>query len=132
MMSTGIALVILGIPAACIGAVLPLMIRSLSEGGRPFGAGVGALLTWNTLGAVTGTLLTGFFLMPRFGLRNTFGILAMLLASMALVIALRKRWPAGISLASVSCFLALCLLAVSDVCRDSRPNLRSIHVRFDA
>ena len=115
VMSTGIALVILGIPAACIGAVLPLMIRSLSEGGRPFGAGVGALLTWNTLGAVTGTLLTGFFLMPRFGLRNTFGILAMLLASMALVIALRKRWPAGISLASVSCFLALCLLAVSDV-----------------
>ena len=66
LLSTGIAMVILGVPAACIGAVLPLMMRAAAAGGL-FGARVGVLLTWNTLGAVLGTLLTGFVLMPLCG-----------------------------------------------------------------
>ena len=64
LLSTGIAMVILGVPAACIGAVLPLMMRAMAAAGGPLGAQVGSLLTWNTLGAVAGTLVTGFGLMP--------------------------------------------------------------------
>ncbi|MEI9865794.1 MAG: hypothetical protein WDN00_14815 [Limisphaerales bacterium] len=67
LLTVGIALVILGIPAALIGAVLPLMIRMVSVGGAALGVRVGALLTWNTIGAVFGTLLSGFVLMPFFG-----------------------------------------------------------------
>ncbi|MBI3848829.1 MAG: fused MFS/spermidine synthase [Verrucomicrobia bacterium] len=96
LLTTGIALVILGVPAAGIGAVLPLMIRAVSAEGAPLGAKVGALLTWNTLGAVVGTLFTGFILMPQVGLRNAFAVLALVLGLVALIVALRRRWRAGI------------------------------------
>ena len=95
LLTSGIALVILGVPAACIGAVLPLMIRAVSHEGARLGARVGWLLTWNTLGAVAGTLTTGFFLMPAVGLRNAFGVLATLLAVVALFVAWRRSWRAG-------------------------------------
>ena len=105
LLTTGMALVILGFPAACIGAVLPLMIRTVSAGGAPLGAKVGSLLTWNTLGAVAGTLVTGFVLMPHAGLRNTFAILAMGPAAAALVVAWRRGWSAGLILAAGACVL---------------------------
>ncbi|MEI7534661.1 MAG: fused MFS/spermidine synthase [Verrucomicrobiae bacterium] len=114
LLSTGIALVILGIPAASIGAVLPLMMRAVGAKSGSFGARVGALLTWNTLGAVAGTLVTGFGLMPFLGLRNAFGVLALGLALMALVIAQRQRWWLGLGIALSSCGLAASLLTTSN------------------
>ena len=114
LLSTGISLVILGIPAACIGAVLPLMMRAVSAADAPLGARVGVLLTWNTLGAVAGTLITGFGLMPWLGLRDAFGALALVLGLVALMIALRRRWRIGVVVTAVVCGFALGLLAVSD------------------
>ncbi len=112
--STGIALVILGVPAALIGAVLPLMIRTVAATGDALGARVGALLTWNTLGAVAGTLVTGFGLMPFLGLRNAFGVLALGLALLALAVACRQRWWAGLGLTLAGAGFAVSLLATSD------------------
>ncbi len=109
LLTVGIALVILGIPAALIGAVLPLMMRAVSVAGVPLGARVGALLTWNTLGAVAGTLITGFVLMPFCGLRNAFGVLALALALVALILALRRGWPVGIAGTTGICVLTVCL-----------------------
>ena len=63
-------------PLVSAGAVLPLWIRDLPQSGPNLGRGVGRLLTWNTLGAVAGTLVTGFVLMPRLGLRGAFLMLA--------------------------------------------------------
>ncbi|HXU78742.1 MAG TPA: fused MFS/spermidine synthase, partial [Methylomirabilota bacterium] len=79
VMAAGFSLVILGLPAALIGAVLPLGIRLVSQRGNDLGNQVGRLLTWNTLGAVAGVLLTGFVLMPQAGLRNAFNLLALAL-----------------------------------------------------
>ncbi len=104
-----ISLVVLGVPAACIGAVLPLMIRAESTEGGLLGAKVGALLTWNTLGAVTGTLLTGFVLMPVLGIRNAFGILALALGLVSLTIALRSRRHVGAATATLACAFTNCL-----------------------
>jgi len=95
LLTTGIALVVLGLPAACIGAVLPLMIRTVAGGESHLGTRVGALLTANTLGAVGGTLVAGFVLMPLVGLRNAFGVLALVLALAALLFARRCGWRAG-------------------------------------
>ena len=106
LLTVGIALVVLGLPAAWIGAVLPLMIRTVSREGSAFGARVGALLTWNTLGAVVGTLITGFILMPAIGLRNAFAALALVLAAVAAVVALRRVWLTG--LAGAICVCLLC------------------------
>ena len=87
LLNTGMALVVLGLPAAMIGAVLPLWIR---EGGRDaasLGGHVGRLLTWNTLGAVAGSLLAGFVLMPALGLRGSFGVMVLVLSGVAALVA---------------------------------------------
>jgi spermidine synthase len=109
LLTVGIALVILGLPAAWIGAVLPLIIRAISHEDTPLGAKVGTLLTWNTLGAVMGTLITGFVLMPLVGLRNAFGVLALVLALVALIIAVRRGWFTGVAGAMGVCLLIVCL-----------------------
>ena len=114
LLSAAIALVIFGLPAACIGAVLPLMIRAISRAGAPLGLEVGALLTWNTLGAVVGTLLSGFVLMPGLGLRNAFGVLALTLALAAMVLAWRCRWRLGAGAAIGVILFALSLMLSGD------------------
>jgi predicted membrane-bound spermidine synthase len=109
LLAGGIAVVVLGFPAACIGAVLPLMMRAVSRSGAPLGTQVGALLTWNTLGAVLGTLGTGFVLMPWAGLRNAFGVLALALAMVALIAAWRSHWRGGMAGAVAAGALIGCL-----------------------
>src|SRR5437867_5876601 len=79
-LAVSIAMIVLGVPAALIGAVLPILIRGVSGPAARLGEQVGRLLTWNTLGAVGGVLLTGFVIMPSFGLRNAFLFLALGLA----------------------------------------------------
>ena len=87
-MTGGLAMLVLGIPASALGAVLPLWIRAVSEDGNLLGERVGRLLTWNTLGAVGGVLITGFVLMPGLGLRGSFATLALVLAGAAVLVAL--------------------------------------------
>jgi spermidine synthase len=87
----GFSMVILGLPAALIGAVLPLCIRLVSARGETLGDSIGRLLTWNTLGAVVGVLLTGFVLMPKAGLRNAFNLLALLLCVAVFIAAWREK-----------------------------------------
>lgn len=114
LLSTSISLLILGVPAACIGAVLPLMMRAEACTGGPLGKQVGGLLTWNTLGAVCGTLLTGFGLMPWLGLRNAFAVLALVLVLVALTTALKRNWRAGILATVGACGFNVWLLATPD------------------
>src|SRR5436190_11365383 len=90
-LSALMAVFILGVPAALIASVLPRLIRAAAHGAH-LGQQVGRLLTWNTVGAVAGVLLTGFFVMPTTGLRNAFLILALSLAVVGSVFALRNQW----------------------------------------
>lgn len=85
-----ISICVLSLPAAALGSVLPLWIR-ISGSSSLLGEHVGRLLTWNTLGAVGGVLLTGFVLMPGIGLRGSFTTLAWVLIVVALVTALAAR-----------------------------------------
>ncbi|MBC8002312.1 MAG: fused MFS/spermidine synthase, partial [Opitutaceae bacterium] len=87
----GISMIVLGIPAALVGATVPLWIQVLSDSGAALGNRVGRLLTWNTLGAVVGVILTGFVLMPVLGLRGSLGLLASLLAGIGVAVA----WTEG-------------------------------------
>ena len=104
-----IALIVLGLPAAGIGAVLPLMIRTAAGNDLHLGTRIGVLLTWNTLGAVGGTLIAGFVLMPLVGLRNAYGVLALALALSALLVAWRCGWRGGGGLASTVAIFSICL-----------------------
>jgi spermidine synthase len=62
--------VILG-PALCSGAVFPLCVRLTAEAGRPAAEGVGTLVASNTLGAILGSFLAGFALIPVVGIQGT-------------------------------------------------------------
>ena len=88
------------------------MIRAVSHEGAPLGLKVGALLTWNTLGAVAGTLLCGFVLMPVVGLRNAFGVLALTLALAAAALAWRCKWHIGAGAAAGVALFAISLLII--------------------
>ncbi len=52
-------------PTICMGATLPLLARLVAPEGERAGFQVGRLYGANTLGAVLGTALAGFFLLPR-------------------------------------------------------------------
>jgi spermidine synthase len=63
--------VILMLPTAFMGATLPLLARHAVHSESQLGSRVGALYATNTAGAVIGTLLAGFVLLPRLGLHAT-------------------------------------------------------------
>ena len=86
-----VAFLFLGIPAAFLGAVVPLSIRLLEHEGTDLGEKVGLLLTWNTLGAVGGVLLTGFVLMPMFRLRGALVLIALTLMGIVIGIAFKRE-----------------------------------------
>jgi spermidine synthase len=71
-----IAAVFLFLPAVAMGATLPILIRSFPQEERQSRAGL--LYGLNTAGAVAGTLLAGYFLLPFFGISWTIYIAAAL------------------------------------------------------
>lgn len=80
-----ISTAVLIVPAALMGATLPLVIRSslLDAGG--LGNRAGVLYATNTAGAIAGTLAAGLLLIPGFGIRTSFLVAAALNAVVALV-----------------------------------------------
>jgi spermidine synthase len=68
---TACAFLILTFPTGCMGATLPLLARHAVRDDAELGRRIGILYAVNTLGAVLGTVLAGFVLLPRLGLSAT-------------------------------------------------------------
>jgi spermidine synthase len=79
-------------PAALMGATLPVLVGHFER--DRVGPGLARLYALNTLGAVAGSMLGGFALLPAIGLAATTWVAAALNASVALV-AWRVRAPAA-------------------------------------
>jgi len=62
---------VLFIPTLLMGATLPILVESFVRSSANFGVSVSQLYWVNTLGAVAGTLIAGFVLLPTWGLRVT-------------------------------------------------------------
>lgn len=67
------------VPTFFLGAAFPCLLRLTGDASRP-GRSTGAVIALNTLGGIVGTLVTGFLLVPRFGLERSLGTLAVLAA----------------------------------------------------
>jgi len=65
------AFVILIIPTVLMGGTLPLLAKHFTDNIVRAGADIGYLYTINTFGAVLGTFVSGFILIPHIGLNNT-------------------------------------------------------------
>lgn len=81
------AALVLFLPTFLMGGTLPVLVRGLTRDAAELGARLSRLYWVNTLGAVAGTFIAGFFLLPALGLRWTLGI-AVVLNAMAGALAL--------------------------------------------
>ena len=84
------------LPAAFVsGLQFPLLIALLGRGRRAVGRHVGLAYAWNTVGAIVGSLAGGFGLMPLLTAPNTWRLVVVLLALLA-VAALALALPAAL------------------------------------
>ena len=74
----GLALPILLVPTALMGATLPVLIRQVAADDATAAGRAGLLYTANTLGAALGAALAGYLLVPSVGLKATVSIAALL------------------------------------------------------
>lgn len=87
------AALVLFVPTFLMGGTLPIMVRGLTRNSAELGARISRLYWVNTLGAVTGTLAAGFWLLPQLGLRQTVLFAAMLnIAAGAIALAAARFW----------------------------------------
>ena len=93
------AVVVLLVPTTLLGAAFPAAARLIASAHR-VGRDVGTTLALNTAGGIAGTFLTGFVLVPWFGLARSLGCLAVagaLLGAVAVLKGGRGRISACVS-----------------------------------
>jgi spermidine synthase len=66
-----VTFIVLAIPTACMGATLPMLTRYAVTSESQVGSRVGTLYAINTIGAVVGTVVAAFILLPALGLMGT-------------------------------------------------------------
>ena len=101
----------IALPAAIgLGAVMPIAIRAYATSLGAVGRHVGIAYAANTVGAIAGSVLGGFFVLPILGLEWGLRTTSLALAALALLCALsaprRQRLALGLSSAAVA-FIAL-------------------------
>src|SRR5262245_4457309 len=87
----GAALAVLLPPTAFMGATLPLLARHAVRREEEIGKRVGAFYAVNTAGAIAGTVVAAFWLMPELGLRQTVWVGAALNGAVFALAALLAR-----------------------------------------
>src|SRR5262245_48248391 len=66
----GMVIPVVLVPCALLGALFPLTTRLLQTGTEPGGPATGRAYALNTLGTIMGSLLTGFVLLPAWGVEG--------------------------------------------------------------
>ncbi len=79
---------ILAIPTTMMGITLPLLTAAVSQNARTAGSSVSLLYAMNTFGAMSGTLLAGYILIPAIGIRQSF----MLAATLNVIVGVTALW----------------------------------------
>lgn len=113
-----LAAIVIVLPATvCLGAAFPAAVR-LTGDAAAAGRSVGRVAGWNMAGAIAGTLLVGFVLVPGFGLAGTLFLLVVLSCAVgALAVSAspgRNGWSIAVSMA----LLAASVLAATQLPRD--------------
>ena len=83
------------IPTALMGATLPMLSRFSITQFASLGRRIGDLYAINTLGAVVGCALSGFYLIPELGLRGSVRLAAALNLSIAALVIVAVMWLRG-------------------------------------
>ncbi len=89
----GLALAVMLVPGVLLGTVFPYLMATAERRNASPGATIGWLVSLNTIGAVSGSLVAGFLLLPSWGLWGT--LLAAGCAYVAIPPLLLRDWPAA-------------------------------------
>jgi spermidine synthase len=79
------AFIILILPTMCMGAVFPIVNRIYVENIRKIGYGVGQVYMSNTIGAILGSFMSGFVILPLLGMSGSILFLAILNLAVGLI-----------------------------------------------
>ena len=82
------AIYVVFLPTLLLGAAFPAALKLIVDSGH-VGRDIGKVVALNTFGGIIGTVITGFVLVPRFGLVKTLAILAIVAALLGLLAAMR-------------------------------------------
>jgi len=101
------------VPAFFMGVAFPMAGKIRADGGKSPGDAIGEVLTYNTIGAILGSALSGFFLVYLFGIERSLQFLALINVGGGVLIACSawKRpvatWGTAVATAAVIAALAL-------------------------
>ena len=94
-----------------IGATYPLAVRIGAQQAQEAAGVAGRIYSWNTVGAISGALLTGFFLLPALGFGHTLQLVMLVSIALAAVVAAtlqpQRKWTmsGALALAVLSLFV---------------------------
>lgn len=102
--NVGLAILVLLPAALCIGATFPFAVRVLARDTADAGPGSARVYAWNTLGAIAGATVAGYFLIPALRYEGAIRLAVLTSAAIALVasLALARRRPALVGLAATA------------------------------
>jgi spermidine synthase len=96
LIAWGLPFALVAIPAALMGGTLPPLLAAIRPRMESIGRVTGRLYAANTAGAIVGVILTGFLIVPAFGIRGaaiSAATLNLVLAAMAFLLLYRSRFP---------------------------------------
>ena len=97
------------VPAFLMGLAFPLAGAVWSAGHGKVGTAIGRVLTANTVGAIAGSVVSGFFLIRWFGIERSLQMLVAINVGtglVALAVSSARRGLAGVAVAATVAFLA--------------------------
>jgi len=83
------------VPTALMGAAFPIACHLLAAGVHRTGRSVGNIYVFNTIGAVSGALLTGFVLVGAFGTQSSLALVSFLMVASGSAILIMRAPGAG-------------------------------------
>lgn len=109
--SFGTAVTFMFVPAFFMGLAFPVASAASSTRQGPVGASVGRLLSANTLGAILGSIISGFVLIYAFGIERSLQLLVIVNVGMGLVVLAGVHSRRSVALAVTATGLLLVLRA---------------------
>ena len=106
--------------ATCIGTTFPLAIRVLARNQSEASLSAAKIYFWNTLGAITGSLLTGMVLLPRFAYHGTTMLAVIGNLSLAIAVVALMRLPARHMFSAMAVLVAFLVFLPSEPMRVMR------------
>ena len=85
---SGVAAIPIALPTFCMGSFFPIALKLYQKNPKTLGSQVGKLYAMNTLGAIIGSVLVGFFFLPTLGIKNSFLVFSLFYLSVSVFLAL--------------------------------------------